>query len=687
MVEQSRGASGPSRCRFGLRGMAAFPRVLSIALALMCVGEAEAVGAARAVRVDPSIQYQTIQGFGTDLAWWANLVGGWGEPARSEVMDLVFDRERGLGFTIVRYNIGGGENPECSRGDHMSPRARIEGFRPAEGAAYDWTADANQRWVLEHCKEAYGIRDFEANAVSPPWWMTVSGCTAGAETPATPNLKEDYCDDFADYLVEVAKHFREAWGVTFNSLSPFNEPLIGWWVKGSPQEGCCYTRPLMDRVVRELGARLREAGLPTTVCSPDEYDVGVSVESYKFYGALARSHVGAVSTHSYQGSLTDRYAFRDLLLSEGKAGMMSEVCHAGRPEGHTHTGMRCALEMAWQMTTDLRDLGAAKWVFWEPVIDEFYNVNDVWGANDNWGPIHARFTGPDAEKVWIAKEFYGIAHYSRFIRPGYVIVETDDPRTLAAYEPAAGELVIVAYNEGEEAADYVFDIALLTEVDGLRAVPHRTTTTQSLDPLPPIAVRGGAFPDRLPPQSITTYVIGGVRRAGPRRRRINDKVTGAGEGQFDYHGAWEYTRQQTATAPWMSVLEADYYEGYEAGPYSKDAHRSCTAGHWYAVRFRGGQIEAFGPTGDDQGIAAISVDGGPEVAVDCYSAERRDRVLLYSSGALADGRHELKVRVTGERNPKAGGAWVSADEVLISAADAHAPGGRAAAQEAEAAAP
>ena len=62
-----------------------------IAAALCCVGPS-AAQAADGVIVDPTIGYQEIAGFGTDLAWWAHRVGGWSEPARSEITKLIFDR-------------------------------------------------------------------------------------------------------------------------------------------------------------------------------------------------------------------------------------------------------------------------------------------------------------------------------------------------------------------------------------------------------------------------------------------------------------------------------------------------------------------------------------------------------------------------------------------------------------------
>jgi hypothetical protein len=116
----------------------------------------------------------------------------------------------------------------------------------------------------------------------------------------------------------------------------------------------------------------------------------------------------------------------------------------------------------------------------------------------------------------------------------------------------------------------------------------------------------------------------------------------------------------------MSVLEADYYQGWGEGAYSNDLHVSQQAGDVCVFRFEGTEVELCGPTGERYGIAAIAVDGGEEKLVDCYSAEDSHRVLLYSSGPLADGPHTVRIRVTGERRAVASDSYVAVDEALVS---------------------
>ena len=48
-----------------------------------------------------------FEGWGTSLCWFANVAGGFSDPQRNYVADLLFDPQKGLGLQICRYNIGG----------------------------------------------------------------------------------------------------------------------------------------------------------------------------------------------------------------------------------------------------------------------------------------------------------------------------------------------------------------------------------------------------------------------------------------------------------------------------------------------------------------------------------------------------------------------------------------------------
>jgi len=64
-----------------------------------------------------SILVSNFQGWGTSLCWWANVIGGF--PNRTNYVNMAFNQ---LELNIVRYNIGGGDNPT---NNFLSYRANI----------------------------------------------------------------------------------------------------------------------------------------------------------------------------------------------------------------------------------------------------------------------------------------------------------------------------------------------------------------------------------------------------------------------------------------------------------------------------------------------------------------------------------------------------------------------------------
>ncbi|GAA1555049.1 family 43 glycosylhydrolase [Kribbella sancticallisti] len=83
------------------------------------------------------------------------------------------------------------------------------------------------------------------------------------------------------------------------------------------------------------------------------------------------------------------------------------------------------------------------------------------------------------------------------------------------------------------------------------------------------------------------------------------------------------------------------------------------------IRFTGSKVALLSVADRGNGIAAISIDGGPEQRVDYYSSIRVGEQLMYISPTLAPGPHTLKVRVTGDRNPASTSAVISLDRIEV----------------------
>ncbi|NQX67246.1 S-layer homology domain-containing protein [Paenibacillus alba] len=132
----------------------------------------------------------------------------------------------------------------------------------------------------------------------------------------------------------------------------------------------------------------------------------------------------------------------------------------------------------------------------------------------------------------------------------------------------------------------------------------------------------------------------------PVTRTENDNTTGTGTNQFDYVGSWGYY-------------------GSQSGAYQNDNHYSNTAGAYALLRFTGSKVQLYGAKNNNQGIAAFSIDNGPETLVDTYAPSRSDQQLLFESDELKNQEHVLRIRVTGQKKANANDSFLSIDRADI----------------------
>jgi O-glycosyl hydrolase len=444
---------------------------------------------------------QVFRGWGMSLAWEANDVyGGGRQPAQikyptiqSHYMDLLYGdpaTRLTLGFTIARYNIGGGDNPSHA---HMRPDAQMEGYQAGPGEPFDWTRDASQRRMLQEAKKR-GADIFEAVSYSPPYWMTVSGCSSGSSKVGQDNLRPEMRENFVDYLVTVVKHFRDAEGIRFESVEPFNEPDGGWWRAGGRQEG--YTVPIatQDVILPMLASRLKQEGLTAFVAGVDTNNIVSAVGNANGLSPAALAAIGRFNTHDYHALMSDlaySKAYKSLGEKLHKPIWMSELgcCYANQGD---KTDLWGALFMADAIRMDLRDMGAEAWVLWQP----------------DWGVIAF---DPHGGEPQVKKQYYALAQYSRFIRPGFEIISAGGAyQTLAAYSSKLKRLVLVTTNWDTPSRNDL-DVTAFAGLPSTIKVYRTTADAQVNLREESIALAPNKhIVDALPTRSISTYVIDGV---------------------------------------------------------------------------------------------------------------------------------------------------------------------------------
>ena len=469
---------------FGVSGAA-------LAMAAFVAGLAGMASPAQAqtkVVVDPGKKYQVFEGWGTSLCWWAVKAGAWSEANRSKLLGAIADPDTGLGYTIFRYNIGGGDQSGHNHLTKGDGGANVPGYKPTEKGDFDWTADPYQRTIAIELSKRVKSPIFEAFSNSPPWWMTKSGCVSGS-SDGSDNLKEDYFDDFADYLSEVALHFKKEWGITFRTVEPFNEPSAGWWKSNGGQEGCGFKNNQTKMIV-ELGKALQKKGLfpETSVSAADETNIGDALNQFNKYSGEALSYMFQVNTHSYSGGDSRAKLFNAAFAKDKK------VWQSETGPLHKSGDENIALWMAGVILADLRDMKASAWVDWQ-----------IGDPAENWRSLaldHSKQTfSPNVR-------YYMHAAFSRYIRPGSRIIDSDNGNTLAALTPE-GALVLIVRNSGSSDVKYEFDLGEFVKI-GTSAKVVRFELPGSLTKQSDIVVSGKALSMTAKSNTITTMVIEGA---------------------------------------------------------------------------------------------------------------------------------------------------------------------------------
>ena len=465
-----------------------------------------------------------FQGFGTSFCWWPNRLG-YSDILAEKAATAFYDKKEGLGLTIIRYNIGGGDDPTH---DHITRTdSKVPGYaiNPKYDSStqlytwdYDWSQDYNQRNVL--LKSVVKNKEeiiVEAFSNSPPYFMTYSGCSSGANNAWNDNLKSDAYDAFSQYLADVAEHFKTNWGIKFQSISPMNEPYTSYWsAYSNKQEGCHFDQgDSQSNIIIALKNALDKKGLSDMeISATDETSIDTQFYSYHRLSDEAKNIVTRIDTHTYGGSM--RYDLRELAKSEGKNLWMSEV-DAGETLGTNPGEMGAALKLAQMIITDLNGLLPSSWILWQ-VIDNHICKDGYDGKQDSgmvdlnsgyWGVAVADH---DNGEIILTQKYYAFGQFSRYIRPGYTIISCSD-NSVAAYDNEGKKLVIVTTNTAGSDKNTYFDLSSFSKV-GSRVSVIRTSgsvsTGEKWAELEPISTSGKSFTTSLKANSITTYIVEGV---------------------------------------------------------------------------------------------------------------------------------------------------------------------------------
>ena len=474
-----------------------------------------------------------FEGWGTSLCWWANRIG-YSDALVTATAEAFFSSD-GLNLNIARYNIGGGDNvtddaEELEATDdetlHESHILRSDSAVPGYctdvtlidletydeeyyeenftrvsyecGYAwnYDWTADANQLAVLKAFVEYTGEDALvEAFSNSPPYFMTVSGCTSGNEDASENNLREDSYEAFGWYLADVIEHLIDEELINVSSVSAMNEPATSYWsAYSSKQEGCHFDiGDTQSAVLIALNDALTEKGIDIIISASDETSVNTQIKSYNALSDEAKEIVDRIDTHAYSGRNYEELSA--LAEDEGKNLWMSET--DGKYTAGTLAGtMSAALGLADEIIENLNGLEASAWILWNAIdvhadssetglewiengsgidYESIEELEEVWGYTSSgyWGVAAADH---DTGTLTLSMKYYAYGQFTKYITAGMTLIgSSSDGNVLAAYDPDEDEVVIVVVNTSALEKDYTFDLSEFDLGDDLSVTAIRTS--------------------------------------------------------------------------------------------------------------------------------------------------------------------------------------------------------------------
>lgn len=484
-----------------------------LALILVATGMCAALPAQAdyTATVDPAANWGTWKGWGCSLAWWANQFG-----TSTDMADAVFTLKiavpftsnvgtyplPGLGFNVVRYNVGGTStsaitvdgaaytpnNPSSLPSYKMIENYWLDWDSAAPASkSWDWTRDANQRNMMELAKER-GADIFQLFSNSPPWWMCYNLSTAGSNGGGD-NLQSWNYDQFAVYLASVAQHAKENWGIRFESVEPFNEPSAGWWSYPCDQEGCHFDVAAQNLVILSLRSELDSRGLwDMRIASSDENTCDEELSTWNNLTGAAQADCAQIDTHGYMYGGGRRDLLYDAAQSAGKVLWDSEY---GESDGS-------GLSLASNLNLDLRWLHPTVWCYWQPF------------DSGGWGLVQSNpgdsWVGP-ANIKWFV-----MAQYSRHIRPGMVMIDGGEGNTIAAYSAREKTLVLVTTNYAAPQT-ITYDLSKFATVGG-PVVRWETNTGGGQMHVRHNDTRlaGKSFSARFPANTVQTFEIENVSK-------------------------------------------------------------------------------------------------------------------------------------------------------------------------------
>lgn len=407
------------------------------------------------IQIDPTTQYQSMDGFGGTFneAGWT-VLQTLSSSARDAVMTELFDQSSGAGFSLTRVPLGASDFA-CTGLDDTCPEYTDDDISSGTDFNLDHFSIArDQERLIPFVQAAKAKGDFKI--VTSPWsapaWMKTNNSLDNGGSVITPDVDSRYYQTYAKYF----EKFVQAWGdegVPIDYVSVQNEPQnaaayasTSWTSSQMADFVGNYLGPLFEQDKVDSRIRIYDHNRDTW-----EYPKEVLDDS------ATAPYVAGVDFHDYECTFGIDYCLTDNigLFNQSHPDYsiwMSEHTDVDVP----HPSDYLNGEKWGQWIMDDVNAGVGGYIYWNLVLDQ------------NGGPVEypkSAYQDPlvdvdtDTGQVYYMPRFWYLAQFSKFVRPGATRIGTsggvpNDNLSYSAFKNPDGSEALVVLNSAGSAQNF-----------------------------------------------------------------------------------------------------------------------------------------------------------------------------------------------------------------------------------------
>lgn len=356
----------------------------------------DADGTTILVTVDANTKLQQIDGFGAALTGSsAYLINKLPPLQRDSLLNGLFNRITGIGISYLRITIGASDFSLSDFTYNDMPKGKTDpGLK-------NFTIVPDRADVIPTLKRILAINP-EIKIMATPWtapaWMKTNNSLKGGE------LRTQFYSAYADYFVKYIKAYEEE-GIPIHAVTPQNEPL-----HHAANYPCMSMSAFqqLDFVKNHLGPKFRSGKVSTGIILYDHNWDNTGYAISILNDAEAKKFVLGSAFHAYAGSVS----------------AMSTVHNAHPDKGLYFTeisGGRWATSFSDNLMWNMENIFIGtmnNWsrnvLFWNLALDQNDGPTNN-GCSNCRGVITLDGT---TRLVTKNEEYYALAHFSKFVRPG-----------------------------------------------------------------------------------------------------------------------------------------------------------------------------------------------------------------------------------------------------------------------------